>query len=70
VRIEAFAPSATSPTASISCTIVPLNSSCTAAGPSATVPANSSLRVSVTVQPDSTVTATTDLLFSWKAAAS
>ncbi len=58
-------------TTSITCSILTLApaASCSAAGPSAVVPASSVLRLNITKPGDSIIAAGTDALFSWRATA-
>jgi hypothetical protein len=68
-HLEAFAPGSGSVTTSVSCNIITLTTTCTAAGPSGTVPAGSSLRVSFSETGDAQYNSGTDALFSWQATA-
>lgn len=68
-HLEAFAPGSGSVTASLSCNILTTQTTCIAAGPSATVPPGSSLRVSFSRTGDAQYDTGTDALFSWQATA-
>jgi hypothetical protein len=68
-RLEAFTPTGTSPFLIFSCNIPASTFGCTAAGPSANIPAGSWLAVSFTKAGNAQYTAGTDALFSWQATA-
>jgi hypothetical protein len=71
VRIVSFPPGSGTVAALISCSIAVAASSCTAAGPSGPVVANSSLRVNAVTAGNAQFAATTtDVQFSWEATAS
>jgi hypothetical protein len=68
-NLEAFAPNSATVTASLTCNIQTGAAGCTAVGPSGTVPAGSSLRVSFAKAVDAQYNPGTDALFSWQATA-
>jgi len=55
--------------ATLSCTILTTQDSCKAAGPSATVPPSSRLRINITVSGDAQFAANSAAMFSWRATA-